>query len=328
MDRNTEDDDDLIVDMEPYDDAKADSLEVEESNGRGLEAPTLPGDEIEEQPARRQQRHVATYDDAPEDNSGELERRVRDAEANAISIKADADARVVEQQRASAKMALDTLSTKLDNAYAQLDNAEASGNRQGVRDIKAAIRDMEKFQTEISAMQSNLPDPRAVYEAGQREAHKVRNATPAGKTVGAGITARIPIAEKWASANGWMRSNGKANDFVIRQSEAMTRDGWEPAASSFYAELARRTKSAFPHLSVSGPATQQQRQGVRPQVRSPVAPARSSSGGPARPSVNAERYTLTAADQRAMSMSKLDPTNAKHRKAFARARIDSAKAAR
>lgn len=335
--------DDLIVDLEPVQDGVPergdDEVEAYNHVDPNLETSTLP-DELEEaggdpaprqaerQQQERRQERAAEADDSQYQRVMAAEERARNAEANALWREAQAQAAVAEQQANTAKVALDTINLRLDGAYQELARAREVGDASAEVQIQRAIQEMAQLKGQIEASRAQIADPRYILQRAQQQAQQVLNRPVEGKRVGAGIQARHPLAERWAGSNGWMKDNSSANNFVIKQSQAMANDGWDPNSSGFYAELSRRVKVAFPHLKVNALQATQKGAAGRGTVKSPVAPTSSSSG--TRPAgsaagVGKQRYTLTAQDQAAMRRMNLDPANKKHATHFAKSRMESAR---
>lgn len=328
-------DDDLIVDLEVGDTDYAPTEEegVEDFKQPALEAETLPegeeeGVEGDPQPRQRQaEAEEETHDDSYERLTA-AEEAARNERAGRIWDKALHDADLNDAQINNAKAGLRMLDDKLELAMNQIAAAKEGGDIRTELQIQASIDEMRKLKGEIETGLSSLPSREQILSHGRGNAQKVLDTQQAsGKSVGSGIVARHPLAERWAGANGWMKVNKSANNFVIKQSEAMTRDGYDPNSPGFYAELTRRVKNAYPNLKVEALQAQKRAPGKASQMqRSPVAPARSASGQGAVSNVNGKtRYTLSVSEQRKMQRFNLDPQNPQHRKAWAKSRLDSAR---
>ncbi len=332
------DDDDLIVDLEEVEDTGLpDSVEeVEEAASSEPFAETASEDddgleaaEVDAPIATGKKAPAAgieTDDDDPYERIAAAENRARQSEAGAIMAQAKAHAQVAEQQANTKAVALDSLNSRIDDAYDKLTRAKEAGDTALEVQIEKALREMVGLRQQVEAQQ--IPDPRRILAMGEEKARGVLNAPPEGKKVGAGIQARIGIAARWAGENAWMQSNTKANQFVINQSTRMAEEGWDAKSPAFYAELSKRVKQAFPALQVK--ALQARKASIKAAVRTPVAPSRSASGaGTSNPNrgANAQRYTLTAADQVAMRRHNLDPANKTHRKYFAKSRLEQSRQA-
>lgn len=340
-----DEDDDLLVDLEDGPETFGDDdgpLQLEEPRLGALEAPDLPDDLSEEEsnaPAARQGRQPNA---AADDEAGEFdyesnervvaaENRARQAEAQTVYTEGRARAAVYAQQRDTAKVALDSVNDKLRDANQRLISARENGDTRGEFELQELIGEIKGLRTQIENSAAQIPDPGRIMQEAEQKARGILAQEAQGKRVGNGIQARHPLAERWANSNKtWMSTNKRANDFVISQSNVLTRDGWDPNTPGFYSELSRRVQNAFPKLKVGTIQAAKKQPGQRPgAARSPVAPARSTSGGlPNRTAQNGSRtYTLTVDDQGAMRRANLDPKNPVHRKAFAKARIESAKRA-
>jgi hypothetical protein len=264
------------------------------------------------------------------------EQREREATATAIWTKAQADAAIVEQQANNVKVALDTLEMRLEGARAARRAAEDSDDRAMRDSLDVDIRKMEKLQGDLENAQRALPDKDGILHEGRQKAQGALDAQPSGKKIGAGIRARHPLAERWATSNPWMRTNARANRDVLTFGQKIADEGYDPSSPAFYAELTRRMRNAHPNLKVN--ALQAQRRGPPGRNanggKQPVAPARSASGGGGErvPGNNAVRgrdgkmhIRLNAHEQRAMIRSNLDPKNPRHQQYWAKERMKSAR---
>ncbi len=335
------DDDDLIVELEETQDDFApasDREEVAEAVQPKLTSSTLPdgdeddadaGDELSAAPAARTrgQAEVEDIDAGDSETYARLtaaEERVRQAEAGAIWQQANFAAREIENQRNSIKVGQDTLKARIEMAERELNIAEANEDRAAARNIERSIKEMEDLNRELTAANNQLGDPQAIIEQGRQRAQAALDTQTGGKKVGTGIQARHPLAERWASVNGWMKTNRAANQSVIQFSNALTRDGWDPNSPGFYAELSRRLQVSYPTLKVAQLQAQKRGPG-KAQVRSPVAPGRSSAGSAVTKNAAGKRvYRMTGAEQKAMSNMRLDPKNPVHQKAWAKSRLETA----
>jgi hypothetical protein len=333
------DDDDLIVELETSNDDFAPPTEREEieaaHTGR-LESPTLPDTE-EEDPEAIESRAPAAKNGESDDGAGEevereeafareseAEQRIRQVEANSIWSQAQAMAEVVDTKRNAAQVGLNTLNDRIEMVEAHLAAAEEAGDTVAKRRAEADIRKMETMKAEIEAGLRSMPDPQAILNEGRQKASAALAAVSKGRKIGSGIEARHPLAERWASSNGWMKVNSRANKYVIDQSTKMAASGsWDPDSPSFYSELAKRVQLAFPNLKVSELQAQKRGPG-KAQMRTPVAPGRSAGGSAVRQANGKSRYTITASEQAKMRNMRLDPTNKAHQRAWAKVRIESA----
>lgn len=338
------DDDDLIVDLEdaPQDFAPSEPEPVEEARSRTPEAPTTPDEEEretivddDEAPVHAKKEEdeepavedLPSFDDAHEVRA-QLEAQLREERANGIWQTAQANAAVVETRRDAAKVAIDTLNFRLEKAHELYDAAkEAGAPSSDLSRISNDIRTMEQVRSETQAALGQMPTREQVLEDGQNKARQALAAgASTGKKVGAGINALHPLAERWASGNGWMKTNSRANQYVLAQSQKMAKAGnWDPDSPGFYTELGRRVALAFPNLAVKDLQARQRAPG-KGNMRSPVAPTRSSTGngGAARQVNGKTRYTITASEQATMKRFKLDPSKPEHRTAWAKVRLQRA----
>jgi hypothetical protein len=234
-----------------------------------------------------------------------------------------------DQQMNASRVALDALEDKISHATSLLAQAREAGDTVNELKIERSLKEMDALKAEINKARAEMPSKEQIvaYTEKQAKAHieKARQSAPKGKDVGVGIAANTPLAAKWASSNGWMKTNKAANDFVIKQSQLLVKENWDMNTPGFYAELTRRVGRAFPNLKVS--ALQATKKGMsKGGVKSPVAPTRSSSGGAVRkaPASNPKQYQLTKADVVAMKRMRLNPLDKTHRREFAASRIESA----
>ncbi len=329
-------DDDLIIELEETPDfaPPVEPEEIEDFEANKAIAPTLP-DALEaddEEPAPR----APVREEADDDVSmaldaarvrEELEGQLRQERANSIWNSAQAQARVVESERNSAQVGLNTLKDRLDMAYGMLSQANDAGDRGGAMQIERDIRNMEELRQQISSGLERLPSREQVLADGETKARAALVAAQSGGVkVGAGINARNGLAARWAQSNGWMKTNSRANAEVLRISETMAKSGmWDPESPSFYTELGRRLQLSHPQLRVQDLQAQKRGAG-KAQVRTPVAPTRSASGGnsSARSVNGAVRYKITGAEQQKMKALKLDPANKTHQQAWAKVRMQRA----
>ena len=329
------DDDDLVIELEEATGAfKLPENEdvVEDFSQPALEAETVPGEDDPEQvddelaAQERQEPEEEPAEVAYDENyarQAQLEEQVRTEKANRIWGQAQAYADAAETKINGAKVALDTLNDRLENAMNGLAAAKEAGDVRAELQIEDSISQMRKLKGEIEEGIRQAPTKQQILEQGRREASAALNAAPQGKKVGSGIQARHPLAERWASVNKWMRTNTDANNFVIAQADRLTRENWDPNSPSFYAELTRLVKGAYPNLKPQ--ALQAQRSAGKAQMRGIAAPARSSSnaGGAVQRVNGKSKFTLTLAEQSTMRRHNLDPNNKAHQKAWAKTRLES-----
>jgi hypothetical protein len=340
MERMPIDDDDLIVDLDdlPENYGAQDDEALADFSQPDLEAPTLPdADEESPAPAARTREAPASFADADleadtrlaeqNDRVQAAERKVREVEANSVMIQARAQAAIADKDRSATKVALDSLDLRMRDARQKLRVARDNGHVDAEEQLTDALEEMKALKGQVEAAMNAIPDPKDIIAHGETRSRQLLSADPGatGKTVGSGIQAKHPLAERWAGSNGWMKSNTAANRFVISQSNLMVKNGeWDPNTPGFYAELGRRVQNAFPSIKV-GSIQAQKRGPSASGMKTPVAPSRSATAtSNASRGAQKSRYTLTASDQAAMSRAKLDPSNPKHRLAFAQARMESA----
>lgn len=325
--------DDLVVSLDDEDDLiNLPDDEIEEAKPAGLESSTLPGELEQEEAASGVETPAADAgeEDEPVDHGAAVRAandRALQAELRLVAERAQSSITFVDQQMNASKVALDSLDHRIETAEQALAAAAEAGNTLDQRRLEKGIRDMESLRAQITEKRSQAPTRDQIVaqaEAEQRKIVAAAQQAPAGKAVGKNIQATTPLAERWAASNSWMKSNDKANTFVIKQSAGMVQQGWDQTTPGFYAELTRRVSQAFPALKVS--ALQAAKKGIaKPISRSAVAPARSASGATgAAPKASQRTYTLSPSDVAAMRRANLDPKNKVHQKHFARARLSSA----
>lgn len=331
------DDDDLIVELEH----RVDDFAPREDEGVAefvqprIEATSVPDDdereeileEGEEPPARREREQ----DDTPEIDPDLYERitaaeeSLKQERANSIWQRALDYSEVAETKINGAKVALDTLKGRIGEAIHQIAAAEDAGDRVAAEQMRDSLSEMRKLKGEIETGLAQAPTRDSILAEGRQKAQAALAQEAGGKKIGSGIQARHPLAEQFAAVNGWMKTNQRANKSVIDFANAMTREGYNPNERSFYAELSKRVQAAHPQLKVSALQASRRAPG-KATMRSPVAPARSSSGQPT--SSNGKMtYKLSSMEQRTMERHNLDPKNPKHQKAWARTRMKSAQRA-
>lgn len=331
-------DDDLIVELEHGQDdvVPREAEEVEPFQRPQALASTVPDDDEEEddriaedgesQPVRQAAREADDLSDIDPDLYERVtaaEDALRQEKANAIWGQAQAYAEMAETKINGAKVALDTLKDRISTAVDGLASAKEAGDVRAEMQIAASIDDMRRLKTEIETGLSQAPTKDAILADGRSRAQSALAQEQGGRKIGNGIQARHPLAEQFAAANGWMKINGRANKSVIDFANAMTREGYNPNERSFYAELAKRVQAAHPSLKVSALQASRKAPG-KAGGRSPVAPARSSSGQATSMANGKLKYTLTVPEQRTMERFKLDPKDPKHQKTWARIRMKSA----
>lgn len=352
MDKTALSDDDLVVELEDEDGnfvVPEGDEEVEEFKQPALEAPGLPGGEEEEQEPDEEgeeQERAGKKGKEPEDEGeyddrderlAAAEERARQTEAQMIWADAQRAAREIDTQRNSISVGKDALNFRLEVAYRDMATAEEAGDSATRRALDGDIRKMEQLKAELEQAERQLADPNAVLEAGRQKANAALQATGGGKRVGAGISARHPLAERWSKSNGWMKSNRAANDYVIKTSAKMASGNWDPDSPSFYAELGKRVQLAFPNLKVEPLQARKKAPGSstpKGAARSPVSGSRAArtpaGAGPDGSSMIFRRggktvVRLNRAEQQKMIAMRLDPKNPKARLHWAESRRQSAK---
>lgn len=306
--------------------------EIEGARNEAAIAPALPdGDEEEEDSAPRRAARPDVDDDDDDvvstvhARATAAESRAREVEAYSVLQAADYEAKMANWQRSQIEVNLTFATEKIDQQYQLLAQARDSGDTQAEIQITRTIEEARNIRSQLENARSNLANPEQIIQQAQQRARGIIQAPSSNaQLVGAGITASTPLAVQWASGNAWMKSNAQANQFVLRQSQAMVNEGWQPDKRSFYAELSKRVNNQFPQLK-SQPI--QAKKGVVAGKKGPVAPSRSSSAasGQTQRAASASRYTLTAAEQSTMRRFKLDPKNPEHQKQWARTRMESAR---
>lgn len=338
------DDDDLIVDIE---DGALDegflpdgNLEIEDRVQPALKSPGLPDGSDDEEDAGDLDTNPDVgagsggvdddHEDARDRAIAEANQRAIEAEARGIMRAAEEHWRYIQSEVQKSEIALSTIEMYINNTTAALAQAKDIGDSMAEIRLTRELQEHVGLKAQIEAARAQVPTREAVMGNAQRQIAGLRaqNAASAGRQVGKNIKATVPIAERWAKQNGWMQTNTQANAYVVNKSNQMVREGWDMNTPGFYAELSRQVEKAFPGLKVNRlQATQKGAQ--RPQVKSPVAPARNSSAAPQKTNAgaaaggsNPRRYKLTSADIAAMKRNNLDPHNKVHRTAFAKARIE------
>lgn len=337
--------DDLLKDVEieledvPSDFAPTGDEDVEDAQGAAPVAPTLPDDDQDDiddaapAAAKKQDKEEDDDDEGRPDWAAQVEaaeRRSRQVQAESLVRAADADARLVRGQRAQADVSLQLVAEKIDSFYAALARARDEGDTSTEIAIQRNIAQAENIRSEIERAKASYPDPDQIVARAQHEARQIVSAPlDIGSTsVGVGIKSSNQLAIQWAKANPWMQTNEKANEFVLQQSQAMSREGWDSTKRGYYAELSRRVNLQYPSLKVT--RLQAPKKAATPNGRkSQVAPMRpaSAAAGSGTPAASKGRFVLTAAEQVTMRRMKLDPSNKEHQRYWARQRLESARGA-
>lgn len=326
-------DDDLLVELEERqeDFAPREEETVAPWQQGAIEATTVPDDEDEREEIVEEAPRQAARE--AEDVGGEIdpdlyervtaaEESLRQEKANSVWAQAQAYAEMADTKINGAKVALDTLRDRIATATDGLAAAREAGDVRTEMQYTSSIEDMRRLKGEIETGLSQAPTKDSILAEGRQRAQAALAQEAGGRKVGSGIQARHPLAEQFAQANGWMKTNSRANKSVIDFAQAMTREGYNPNERSFYAELAKRVQASHPALKVSALQASRRAPG-KATGRSPVAPARSSSGQATSMANGKLKYTLTVQEQRTMERHKLDPKNPKHQKAWARVRMKS-----
>lgn len=335
------DDDDFEVTLE--DDTSGgynfdgDDDEVEEDDDLSpLESDTLPEgvEEGEEEPARG----AGSQADAEEDDDDVVTRaRIAADEANAKALSIQSDSimreaesnwRITQAELNRADMALNTLAVNIEQATNALAQARDSGDTRTEIEIQNKLNEMHSLKGQIEAAKAQAPTRDQIVGRAQQEVRKLQSEAGKGRgtKIGNDIVVTNPMAERWTKQNAWMKANKEAARYVVQQSKSMAKEGWDANTPGFYAELGRRAERAFPGVKAA-PLMAKQKAPVRnAKSKSAVAPSRSSmsTGAPARKQTSGRTYQITIQDQSAMRRMNLDPSNERHRKEFARSRIETA----
>jgi len=332
-------DDDFEVDLEEADGdvfELPDDGEVEEDDPPQLESSNLPeGMEEGEEPAGRGAKDER--DDGDEEDAL-TQARIAADEANAAAVRAQSDAitrqaedhwRLVQSEVSKADMALGNLNMHIENAHTALAQAKDTGDTRAEIAIQGKLQELMNLKTQIESAKAQAPTREAIMAKAQEAVNRVQSQAQQrrGTQVGDGIVAVNPLAERWAKQNDWMKTNKDASRYVVSQSKSMHKEGWDMNTPGFYAELSRRVARAFPGVKAQ-PILAKKKAPTRPtKTGSPVAPSRSSMSSGAPPSKadasGGRRYQLTLSDQAAMKRMNLNPQDPKHRKEFARSRIET-----
>lgn len=339
-------DDDLMVDMDDIDveidlDDKAGTVAREPVRSETL-PDTAEFDRDEENLDRNLRRRDEAEDEVSEDDEDDpqldsmrrvtaAEDRLRQTEAQTAVRLAESDARVAQTQMDAARVAIDRVKEKLTEARRGLKHARDSGDTEAEIQLESDIEQLNTLNRELEDTRQRIPKPEDIINYGRTKAQQIMQQGGQGTNVAPGLRATHPLAEKWSTRNAWMRdpANKDATQYIASASAQLVRNGWDPNSAGFYNELSRRIGAKFPQIKVGSIQAPKQANG-KPQVRTPVAPSRSSGGAPQSqaPARNAKSYTLTRDDVGAMVRMKLDPKNITHRKYFAKSRIESANRAK
>lgn len=344
-----DDDDDFVVDMEENDSdfSLPDDEEIEESKPAPVDPYNL-ADEIEDEEEQERSDKAAAAGgqdgdaegDDEEDEITQARMIAEEATARAVtaqtnSIARDAENRwnLVQSELSKAEISLGSLGMHIENAHAALAQAKDSGDTRAELDLMSRLRELEGLKSQIELAKGQTPTREQIFAKAradiakvQADAHRSR-----GRPAGDGVVSINPMADRWAKQNTWMKTNKDAGRYVVSQSQSLVREGWDQNTPGFYAELSRRVAGAFPGVKATplipkkkGPtkSAQKQRSSVSPGGRSSM-----TSGAPAPKQMSGSRYTITISDQQAMRRMNLDPSNVKHRKEFARSRIETGRRA-
>lgn len=242
--------------------------------------------------------------------------------ADLIWNQAQLYAQMAEQRINTVRVGLQTIDSKVEQFKAELVRAEEAGDIEARIEINNGLSQLANLRAQAEQELSQCDDPQQILQMGQAYAQQVRNELPPGEVVGAGIQAHNPLAARWANANSWMKTNAKANQFVLAQSERLMADGWDPTTPGYYTELGRRVRSAFPNLRISNLGAGQKRKpkATKGRVRSAVAPARSTGGVTSKRSSSGDRMDRSTIA--AMVQMRLDPNNKEHLAYFKKSRAE------
>jgi hypothetical protein len=253
-----------------------------------------------------------------------VEHQMREQQAEHLMQVANSNARVAQTDMNAASLALTTVNEKIQASRAALIQAREQGDAAMQLQMEEALQNLQTVRTEIEQARAQIPDPRSIINHARNKASQLVQNNDSGTVVAPGMRAAHPLAEKWAANNKWLRdpSNKDAAAAVVEISSKMAASGWDFKQSGFYSELSKRLQGKFPNIKVAQHQAPKQAAG-KPQVRTAVAPGRGSGGqSQAQPKSAGSRYTLTGDDVRAMQRMNLDPKSDKHRKAFAKARME------
>jgi hypothetical protein len=337
------DEDDLIVNLEQggaEDYAPGEPEAIEPATPNQQLSPTVPDDDVlglnDDEPAelnpeaREQQAtgddNIESHYDDRDDQIAQRDEQLRQMNAQRIWEQAQSHAEVAETRIQAARVGLNTLNERMTLAQQAMAQAIEAGDVASQMQIQQDMQQMQSLRSEIENGLRSTATKDQILAAGRQQAQAALAQTaPRGRVVGAGLESRNPLADRWASANPWTRNNKGANAYLIQQSQKMAASGsWDPDSPSFYVELGKRVKLAYPEINVR-PIQAGKPQPGRGQMRGPAAPARSAGAG-GQVTVNSagkRQYTLTKSDQSAMRRFNLDPSKPEHRKAFARSRMES-----
>ena len=314
-----------------------DDDEVEEDDNLvPLESNTLPEgmEEGEEEPARSA---PGNQSEAEDDDDVVTRARIDadEARANAMRIQSDSimreaesNWRVTQAELNRADMAISTLTNNIEQATNAMAAARDSGDTRTEIALQSRLQEMNSLKGQLEAAKSQAPTRDQIIGRAQQEVRRIQSEAGKGRgtKIGNDIVVTNPMAERWSKQNPWMSANKEAARYAVQQSKSMAKEGWDANTPGFYAELGRRAERAFPGIKAA-PLMAKKKAPVRnAKSKSPVAPSRSSmsTGGPAPKSSGGRTYQITLQDQSAMRRMNLDPMNERHRKEFARSRIETA----
>ncbi len=249
------------------------------------------------------------------------ERRANMAEAQRILQQGEAQARQIVADRNTAKAVLDNLEQRRSQAQEAFVAARNNDDASAELQAQKLLNDIDALERQARQAVANLEDENKVFSEARAKAAAAYNRPVQGADVGVGIQARNTLAERWASANPWMKEqrHAKANDFVIKQSERMVADGYDPNSRTFYRELTERVNRQFPRVKAQV-SNNAKRRPAKPgeRRRTPVASSRSQTGMPRPESQTGRTIRFTNQMLRKMESLNLDPRNEQHRKHYAR----------
>jgi hypothetical protein len=341
------DDDDLVVALEggEEDFGPPERVEIEPAKPEAQLSPTVPADDDDilglnddedttelnpdaraKAPAEEAVDTSNDYYDDRDDQIAQRDEQLRQLNAQRIWEQAQSQAEVAETRIQAARVGLNTLNERMQLAQQAMAQAVEAQDVAAQMQIAQDLQGMQSLKGEIeNGLRSTATKDQILAQGRQQAQAALAQSQPRGRVVGAGLESRNPLADRWSASNPWTRTHKGANAYLIQQSQKMAASGtWDPDSPSFYAELGKRVKLAYPELNVR-PIQAAAKAPGRGQMRGPAAPARSAGAG-GHQIVNGKRqYTLTKYDQGAMRRMNLDPGKPEHRKAFARSRMESAR---
>lgn len=130
-------------------------------------------------------------------------------------------------------------------------------------------------------------------------------------------------ARQWMTGKFWINNRAyvEANRDLLRISEAIYHDGYDPTSAEYYQEIERRMTRKYPQLFQAKP----EKPSAKTRVVSPV--SRDDAPRPS-PNGSARRVVLTNEDKLNMRRFSLDPTNKDHLTRYAKEKAATDAAAR